>query len=579
MGVMLNKQFKEASAFWDTPLMEVTRKVNSMLKSTILSVTMFHHLAGLRSYVFGVRGTGLQRMRPFKAYREGLKLIDEQTGFKNTDYQHLGPIVRLLVGQGLTLGKVQDWEEGGLMNSTLEQILRNSTKPGAETALHGWQGARRWKRQWTNGLFGQLFAGLKAQSAAVELTREINHMEKKLGRGLTEEEVNFEAEKVARLINADYGGLHLGRMGRNKDYQRVAQMLLLAPDWTESNWRTVTGMAPGNIVNKAIGKAIGDNPGPVGMQKVYRKFWWGVAWKGALTVLAAQFAVLALFGDEEDRKEYLKQIGEATTPEGFAKGRWASIDITPIIKTFGGSVPRGKRTDVNVLGHFKDILKITDPVTLAKHKLSPVTRLVESMATRTDWKGDRFRTVGEMWQHGSYQLIADDYNDPKYVHGWGAGASQLFAASLYNVRSSFPIPLSEVAQAMAGETSWLSSLSRAGGVDVRDVRHADANEQFYWEKSQEIQSLERNLTEAQSVRDNRMITEARGAIRRYDNFNRTKSRLGFARTRLSPINKKIRGLEAKDEAHGLTESEGQKLKQLKKRKADIYSRFADVLTR
>jgi hypothetical protein len=336
-------------------------------------------------------------------------------------------------------------------------------------------------------------------------------------------------------------------------------------------------MAPGNIVNKAIGKALGDNPGPVGMQKVYRKFWWGVAWKGALTVLAAQFAVLALFGDEEDREEYLKQIGEATTPEGFAKGRWASVDITPIIKTFGGSVPRGKRTDVNLLGHFKDILKITDPVTLAKHKLSPVTRLGESLATRTDWKGDRFRTIGEMWQHGSYQLTADDYNDPKYIHGWGAGASQLFAASLYNVRSSFPIPLSEVAQAWAGETSWLSSLSRAGGVDVRDVRHADANETFYWEKSQEIKRLERNLTEAQAVRDNRMITSAREDIRSYDNFNRTKSRLGYARTRLSPINKKIRGLEAKDEAYGLTESEGLKLRRLKKRKADIYKRFADVL--
>jgi hypothetical protein len=579
MGQMINKIGKNASDMWDVPIMKFTRRVNSMLKSTILSVTMFHHLAGLRSYVFGVRGTGLMRMRPFKAYRDGLKKIDEQTGFTDPNYSHLGPIVKLLVGQGLTLGKVQDWEEMGAMDSTLSEYLSKRTTPGAHMALHGWEGARRWKRQWTNGLFGQLFAGLKAQSAAVELTREINKKEKALKRGLTEEEVNHEAELVARLINADYGGLHLGRMGRNPDLQRMAQMLLLAPDWTESNWRTVTGMAPGNVVNKAIGKVIGDNPGPAGMQKIYRKFWWGVAWKGALSVLAAQFAVLALFGDEDDRKEYLKQIGEASTPEGFAKGRWASVDITPIIKTFGGTVPHGKRTDLNLLGHFKDILKVTDPVTLAKHKMSPVIRLGESLATRTDWKGDRFRTAGEMWQHGSFRLTADDWNDPKYVEGWGAGASQLFAASLYNVRQSFPIPLSEVAQAWAGESSWLSSISRGLGVDVRDVRHKDPNESFYWKKSQEVQRLERNLDEAKQVRDTRMITSAREDIRSYDNFNRTKSRLGYARGRLSPLNKKIRALQAKMEQSALAPHELSRLEDLKRRKADVYAKFADVLGR
>jgi hypothetical protein len=579
MGKLLNKIGKRASDFWDVPALKATRRVNSMLKSTILSVTMFHHLAGLRSYVYGVRGTGLLRARPFKAYREGLKKIDKQTGFKNPNYNYLGPIVNLLVGQGLTLGKIQDWEEMGVMDSTISEYLHKQTIPGAHMALHGWEGARRWKRQWTNGLFGQLFAGLKAQSAAVELTREINKKEKDLKRGLTEEEVNHEALLVARLINADYGGLHLGRMGRNPDLQRMAQMLLLAPDWTESNWRTVTGMAPGNIVNKAIGKAIGDNPGPEGMQKVYRKFWWGIAWKGAISVLAAQFAVLALFGDEDDRKEYLKQIGEASTMEGFAKGRWASVDITPIIKTFGGTVPKGKRTDMNLLGHFKDILKVTDPVTLAKHKLSPITRLAESSLTRTDWKGDRFRTVAEMWQHGSWQLTAEDYNDPKYVEGWGAGASQLFAASLYNVRQSFPIPLSEVAQAMAGESSWLASIGRGLGVDVRDVRHTDPNEAFYWDKSQEIQQLERNLDEAKQVRDNRMITEARMDMRKYDNFNRTKSRLGFARSRLSPLNKKIRALEAKQDKFGLSKSEAKQLQDQKRKKADVYQKFADVVGR
>ena len=577
LGKMINKIGETASDFWDKPLLQFTRRINSMLKSTILSVTMFHHLAGLRSYVFGVRGTGLDRLRPFKAYRDGLKLIDEKTGFKDPNYQHLGPMVDLLVGQGLTLGRQQDWEEGSVMDSTIEEYLRKVKTPGAEMALHGWQGARRWKRQWTNGLFGQLFGGLKAQSAAVELTREITKQEKKLGRGLTEEEVNKEAEKVARLINADFGGLHLKRMGRNPDMQRWAQLLMLAPDWTESNWRTVTGMVPG--VNKAINKVIGDNPAPKGMGSVYRKFWIGIAWKGALSVMAAQWAVLALFGDEDDKKEYMKQLSEASTREGFAKGRWASVDITPVLRSFGVEPPEGKRSDLNVLGHFKDIFKAGTPVTLAKHKVSPAVRLAESMVTRTDWKGDRFRTVTEMIDHGSFALVADKYKDPREPEGWDAGLQQLFAASIYNIRQSFPIPLSEVAQAWQGESSWMSSIGRGLGVDVRDVRHKDPNEKFYWNKSQEIKRLERNLDEARQVRDQKMIYEARKDIRDYDNFNRTKARLGFARSRLNPINKKIRALEAKLDKGQLSETEMVKLRMLKKRKAEIYRKFSEVIGR
>ena len=65
----------------------------------------------------------------------------------------------------------------------------------------------------------------------------------------------------------------------------------------------------------------------------------------------------------------------------------------------------------------------------------------------------------------------------------------------------------------------------------------------------------------------------------YDNFNRTKSRLGFARSRLSPINKKIRALEAKMDKGRLTDSELRKLQDLKKRKANIYKKFSDVLKR
>ena len=44
---------------------------------------------------------------------------------------------------------------------------------------------------------------------------------------------------MANLINDDFGGLHLQRMGRNPTWQHILRLFLLAPDWTESNVRTM----------------------------------------------------------------------------------------------------------------------------------------------------------------------------------------------------------------------------------------------------------------------------------------------------------------------------------------------------
>jgi hypothetical protein len=573
---------KAAHKFWDLPIVKGIRKLNATLKSTILSVSMFHHLAGLRSYVFGVKGTGWQRFRPIKAYREGLRKIDQQEGFENPNYEHLGPIVDLLVREGLTFGRTQDWDGDVMFDSAISEYLGKKKSKGSRMALKGWERGRRWKRQWTNGLFGRLFAGLKAQSAAVELTVKIRKMEKKLGRGLTDAEIKAEAQKISRLINADFGGLHLQRMGRNPDAQKVLQLLLLAPDWTESNWRTVTGMVPG--LNKAISKVVGDNPAPKGMEAVYRKFWGGIAIRGVLTVLAAQYAVLALFGDDEDKKEYLKQMQQAViSREEFAKGRWATVDLTPVFKRIGAEPPQGKRVVFNILGHFKDILKAMTPVSLAKHKASPAVRTVESFATRTDWKGDRFKTVGELWEGLSDldpALTVEKGKGPRDPEGYFGAMSQLLAAGAYNFRQSLPIPLSEMLTGAGSESSMLASLGRSVGVDVRDVRFRDPNEQMYWDTTQEIKQLENKLSDAKKSKDRRLILDARRDIKDYDDYNRIKARLGFTKARLRPVNKKIRELEVKrDKGKGLTPSEIRRLRKLNERKAEIYGKFAQVLER
>lgn len=57
---------------------------------------------------------------------------------------------------------------------------------------------------------------------------------------------------------------------RNPDLQKWLCLLLLAPDWAESNFRTFTGVVSG--VNEAIGKLVRDMQPSSGMDKVYRGF-------------------------------------------------------------------------------------------------------------------------------------------------------------------------------------------------------------------------------------------------------------------------------------------------------------------
>jgi hypothetical protein len=526
----------------------------------------------MRSYIYGVTGVHINGIA---AYKEGLRKLDEQTLFDETSLKKLGPAVDFLVKEGLTLGKTQDWDESVMQESFLEDFLSNRTGKPSLKLLEAWQYSRRKKRGFTTGLFNRLFAGLKAEAATMEFVHSVKKQEKKHDRPLTDAELKLTAMQTAVLINADFGGLHLKRMGRNPDLQRAAQMILLAPDWTESNWRTVTGMVPG--LNDKINKMIGDNPEVEGMSKVYRRFWGGIAVKGLLSVAMAQGAMLALFADEGEREEYWDFFGaQFSSWEKFAKGRWIGLDFTAVAREMGISDPE-KRQVLSIMGHFKDVLKIADIPSLIKHKISPAVKLVESGVTMTDWKKARFNTLKELIESGS--LVADNsFADP--VKGSAGAVSQMPAWAAYNLRGAIPIPMGEVFQAIQGESSPLASGFRMFGVDVRDVRHVSAGQRKFEKLNTEINELDKNLADAQLVDDRRMITEARRDIKRYDRFNRKKSQIGFTRTQLRPINKEIKKLELQAEHRdGLTTREERTLAREKKDRAEVYSKFLRVIER
>ena len=570
---MINKLSQKPSwALWNTPGIKLLRRINSSIKSTILSVSIFHHLAGFRSMIYGVAGKKkFSQWNPFTAYKRGLKELDAEQGtrLENPDYYHLGPVVDYLVQEGLTVGKTQDWEEVGGVGF-MEEALEKGKGKLAYKAYRGLKGAQRWRQQMTTGLFNRLFAGLKAEAASIEFAYKIQKKEKKLGRSLNDQEIKLLAQQVAMLVNADFGGLHLSRMGRNPDLQRLAQMTLLAPDWTESNWRTFTGMIPG--ANKFINKMIGDNPEVEGMGKVYRGFWRGIAMRGITSLILAQAAVLGLFADEEEREEYYDfMLDNLTDPSKFSKGRWASVDLTPLTRDLGIGNPE-KRQVFSILGHFKDVLKVGDPISLAKHKISPVMRTGETLFTGKDWKGTRFTTLSEMLESGSFTA---ENKYAKEVAGltWYSTIPSLIG---YNVRQSFPIFASNAMEYLQGESSALGSIARAGGFDLRDVGARSAGQRKYEEVRSDINALDNQLKEAKASKDRDLIRKAKQEIKEYPKFNQHKSRMNYARTQLSVINKKIKGLEA---VENRTPKQEKELEKWKAKKEKVFEKFYQVINR
>ena len=295
------------------PVVDFATKWNAVVKAWILQSSFFHHLAFMRSYYFGTNHKQWDEMSVRQAYRQGVRAIEEEN-----------PLVMLGVRNGLTLGVKQDWDEELLREtSKLDEYLDKVKVVGKikDKVLE-------LRQSHVNFLFGEFGAGLKAKSFIVEY----RNMVKKY----PDRDPNDIARDVANLINDDFGGLHLQRLGRNPTVQHIFRLFALAPDWTESNVRTMV---------KSF-KAGGEEE-----TRLYRRFWAGIFTKAAiLTVLGNAL----MSGLDEDSEEGRGFIGRMTRNyrRAWKEGRmrWADVDITALYKMLGGKTDNRKY--FSVLGHF-----------------------------------------------------------------------------------------------------------------------------------------------------------------------------------------------------------------------------------
>ena len=433
LAEQINKVTATDRWFWQTPGARALLRLNAGLKSYILMSSFFHHLAGSRSWIFGVHH-GWKGVSPIKAYKDGLRKIHD-----------LHPLIDLGVKNGLTLGDMQDWsewqlrEEKGLTESLVKKL-------GMERAAALIEKGKFKREGFADSLFKKFFAGLKAEAFCVEYAHELQKAREKFnaGRGPAPNE-GLIAEQTARLINADFGGLHTKRMGRNPTLQKTARLLLLAPDWTESNFRTVTGMIPG--LNKKIGNLIGDVPPPKGMEEIYRKFWTRVMLRIAVGTIIAQL----LMSNKDEREEFYE---EQMRSNRWNKFRWTEIEVTKLYHMLGIDTEGTKKT-FSLGGHFFDPLKLLDPWRLVKGKGSPLTRALGALGG-TDWADRPFTGVRELAETGK-TVKKSPYMPKEQFY------NRLPSVVVNQVVNMQPIQVGHFIKLLQGEEDALTALMHSAG--------------------------------------------------------------------------------------------------------------------
>ncbi len=408
--------------------------------------------------------------------------------------QDMTPEFDLLVRNGLTLGRQQEWDEAlvkqkGLLGSVLDK--HNVATPVRKKITELYDGH-------ANFLFGKLGAGLKMKAASLEL----RHLSAKN----PDVDINILAKEVAKLVNADFGGLHMERMERSKTTTHILGLLLLAKDWTESNILTmVRGF--GYDYTKPKGERILEKR----ERQLYQRFWARVIFRAATASVLGNLLLAFFDGDDDD--SYLETVFQRyedafQEPE---KLNWLKWDITPIYKMMNDAANSETEEDVrkyySVLGHFQDPYKWsvqaanrswTTPI---KHKGSWIMQTMFNLFTGTTWNSRRYTTVGEFLgldDKGTYSSnlknpdwVQGGTNEEKYLHmvldpkggknkwqltKWdytehgGVPTNAMPSFMLSTIRGMQPIPVQNVLGAFAGEISYFDAFTRGVGMHTSTTR-------------------------------------------------------------------------------------------------------------
>jgi hypothetical protein len=454
----------------DLPGFNVSTKYNAIFKAWILQSNLFHHLAYMRSYELGTLGKRFGELNPVDAYKQGIELMEQKN-----------PIIAQLVRNGLTLGLKQDWNEDLLREKTLIGKILDKTK-ATKAAKDKILQLREAQAEF---LFGEFGAGLKAKAAMIEY------------RNLIKKHPNMDTNTVAKmaadLINDDFGGLHLQRMGRNPTLQHFFRLFALAPDWTESNIRSMV---------KMVGAGTKEE------RNMYRRFWAGIATKGVLLTVAAN-ALFSIGAEDDDDKFFGKLKRTWGTGDDWKKLRWLDVDVTNIYKALGGKTK--DRKYFSILGHFKDPLKFsTSTLRSLQHKGSVLFKTFYEALAGEDWAQRRYTTFGELIGTGSDLGMSAAEELKGQTVTWKKGKkgpltpTRIPSYLLSQVKGLQPVQVQNLIAWTAGEMEGFDAIANSLGLGVRTTY---GGEQSVFYKNKKL--IEEAKDKIEFYKDKKDISKAR----------------------------------------------------------------------
>ena len=405
-----------SSELFNMPGVGEVLKYNQILKHAVLTISGFHYFAFLRSYMLMSRG-----LNPITGYRQGKDLVLGKN-------RGLEPLVRrgLTIGDQIGLDIAAD-HEATRIGKIISKVPAASQTRRALIAL---------SRANSKFLFNKFGTYLKANAAYLDYQYRMKKNAQRLRDGkITEQEI---ATSVASAYNADFGGLNLEFEGRNPTMQAIHKALSLAPDWTESNIRTMVGAF---------------KRGEAG--RVYRGMWGRVLLKGVGATVIANLMTAAMDDEETFWSQYKKAWDAGNL-------KWTGVDITPIARMFGNKTPGRKY--IHILGHLADPIKfMVDPVKSAKSKMSMMARMLWEAGSGEDWRGRRFTSFGELLSTGK---LSDWEAFGSGPIGWETLPSFLAKQA----EQSTPVAVQAAINRMRGEIDTFDMITRSLGNPTYTVK-------------------------------------------------------------------------------------------------------------
>jgi len=254
-------------------------------------------------------------------------------------------------------------------------------------------------------------------------------------------------KSTAGLMNADFGGLHLGRMGISKTRFDALRLLLLGPDWTASNFKTIAKLLP---MKSDQGVGSDSFIGSDAMERhMYRAFWARAI--GRIAVLTFLMNLLLSGIDDETMWERFRKAKKR------GKLRAAMVDISPVIQLLGGD------NDIdyylNMGGHMFDPAKwAMSPIDSAYHKSGTLLKPALTAIKGTNYQHKRYVPFNRIMGEGLTHYDSRRHGSVKPSESFSFITTEMFGL--------LPIQGQQTLEFMTGETNLL-----VGG--VRTVAGAD----------------------------------------------------------------------------------------------------------